>query len=90
MTRTAVAFLVFILPIAAIAQQQKLPNPDKVAPQYRDIAEQHRAEAIRREFCIDKAEKEKVLKRDLAPYVNQCTDALEKAQANAQRAKSGN
>ena len=39
---------------------------------------------------FDKAEKEKVLKRDLAPYVNQCTDALEKAQANAQRAKSGN
>lgn len=86
MTRTAVAFLVFILPVAAIAQQ-KLPNPDKVAPQYRDIAEQHRAEAIRRKFCIDKAEKEKVLKRDLAPYVNRCTDAIEKAQADAQRTK---
>jgi len=84
--RTAVAFLVFILPVAAIAQQQKLPDPDKVAPQYRDVAEQHRAEAVRRRFCVDKAQTEKVLKRDLAPYVNQCTDAIEKAEA-AQRTK---
>jgi hypothetical protein len=86
LTRIVVAFLVFVLPVATIAQQQKLPDPDKVAPQYRDVAEQHRAEGVRRKFCIDKAQTEKVLKRDLAPYVNQCTDAIEKAQA-AQRTR---
>lgn len=87
LTRTAIVFLVFILPVGAIAQQQRLPDPDKVAPQYRDIAEQHRAEATRRKFCIEKADKDKVLKRDFAPYVNRCTDAIEKAQAGAQRTK---
>jgi hypothetical protein len=85
--RIVVAFFGLVLPVAALAQQQKLPDPNRVAPQYRDVAEQHRAEALRRKFCLDKAEKEKVLKRDLAPYVNQCTDTIEKAQADAQRTK---
>jgi len=87
LTRIVIAFFGLVLPVAALAQQQKLPDPNGVAPQYRDVAEQHRAQALRRKFCIDKAEKEKVLKRDLAPYIKQCTDTIEKAQADAQRTK---
>ena len=39
-----------------------------------------RADLIRRAACTDKAEKDKVVKRDLASYVNNCMDAAEKAQ----------
>ena len=45
-----------------------------------DAAVKRLAQAIRRKACIDKADKEKVLKRDLATYINNCTDASEKAQ----------
>jgi hypothetical protein len=68
-----------MLPGAALAQ--KLPDPDKVAPQYHDAAEKRRVEIIRRKACTDKAEKEKVLRRDLAAYINHCIDAAENAEA---------
>jgi hypothetical protein len=74
--RIAIALL--ILPVAIPAQ--KLPDPEKVAPAYREAAEKRRADLIRRAACTDKAEKDKVVKRDLASYVNNCMDAAEKAQ----------
>ena len=76
--RIAIALLGIILPVATTAQ--KLPDPEKVAPAYREAAEKRRADIIRRTACTDKAEKDKVVKRDLASYVNRCMDAAEKAQ----------
>jgi hypothetical protein len=77
--RTVIALLGLTLPTVVLAQ--KIRDPDKVAPQYHDAAEKRRAEIIRTKMCTDKAEKEKVLKRDLAPYINGCIDAAEKAEA---------
>jgi hypothetical protein len=67
------------LPATALAQ--KLPDPDKVAPQYHDAAEKRRAHMITTKVCTDKAEKDKVLKRDMAEYINRCIDSAEKAEA---------
>lgn len=62
------------------AHAQNIPDPAKVAPEYRDYAQKRRAELIKRTACTSKATKEKVLRRDLAAYVVQCVDAAEKAE----------
>jgi hypothetical protein len=72
-----------ILPIASYAQG--IPDPDKVATKYRELAEQRREELIRQTACANKAYKEKIVKRDLASYINRCMDEV----AKAQQAKSG-
>jgi hypothetical protein len=77
--RTVLGLLGFILPAVVLAQ--KLPDPDKVAPQFHDAAEKRRTEIIRMKACADKGEKEKVLKRDLASYINRCIDSGKEAQA---------
>jgi hypothetical protein len=79
MRRTVVALLGLALPAAVLAQ--KLPDPDKVAPQYHDAAEKRRAHMITTKVCTDKAEKDKVLKRDMAEYINRCIAAAEQASA---------
>jgi CHAD domain-containing protein len=84
--RTTIAFLGLILPVAALAQQ-KLPDPDKVAPQYRQAAQKRREQVIRRMACILNADKEKVLKRDLAAYINHCMDFAEKTLFDSQKTK---
>jgi hypothetical protein len=75
LTRTAVALLALILPVGALAQ--KLPDPDQVAPQYREAAQKRREQVIRRMGCMLNADKEKVLKRDLATYINHCMDSVD-------------
>lgn len=70
-------FLALLLPVTALAQQTRLPDPDKVAPEYRDAAEKRRQQVIRRMGCMLNADKEKVLKRDLATYINRCMASLE-------------
>ena len=77
MTRMTIVMLVFILPAAASAQ--RVPDPDKVAPQFHDAAETRRAEIFRTKACTDKATREKVLKRDMAAYINRCIDARAEA-----------
>jgi hypothetical protein len=76
-TRTVAVFLLLLLPVAALAQQQKVPDPDKVAPEYRAAAEKRRQQVIRRMGCMLNADKEKVLKRDLATYINRCMDSVD-------------
>jgi hypothetical protein len=75
-TRTTAVFLALILPAAALAQM-KVPDPDKVAPEYRDAAEKRRQLVIRRMGCMLNADKEKVLKRDLATYINRCMESVD-------------
>lgn len=79
MKRTVIVLLGLILPATALAQ--KIPDPDKVAPQYHDAAEKRRVEIIHTKACTSQAEKEKVLKRDLAAYINHCIDDAQRAEA---------
>jgi len=60
----------------APAKAQKLVDPDKVAPEFREAAEKRRAEQIRQSECAKKADLEKVLPRDRTAYLNQCLEAL--------------
>lgn len=60
----------------APARSQKLVDPDKVAPEFREAAEKRRAEQIRQSECAKKADADKVLPRDRTAYLNQCLEAL--------------
>jgi hypothetical protein len=77
LNRTIIVLLGLMLPATALAQ--KVPDPDKVAPQYHDAAEKRRAEIMHTRACTDQAAREKVLKRDTAAYINRCL--AEKADA---------
>ena len=66
-------------PSAVLALENSI-DPNKVAPQYRDVAEKRQAELIRQRACQNKAEKEKIVKRDLSSYVVRCMDGAEKAE----------
>jgi hypothetical protein len=59
---------------------QKLVDPDKVAPQYRQEAEKRRAEQISQIACAKKATTQNVLPRDRTAFINDC---IGKAEAKA-------
>ncbi len=54
---------------------QKLVDPATVAPEYRDAAEQRRAEQMKQRECGLKADLAKVLVRDRAAFVLKCLEA---------------
>jgi hypothetical protein len=54
---------------------QKLVDPDKVAPEYREAAEKRRLEQIKLMECSRKADAAKVLPRDRTEFVQKCLDA---------------
>jgi hypothetical protein len=54
---------------------QKLVDPAKVAPEYREAAEKRRAEQIRQRDCAHKADVEKIIPRDRTAYLLQCLEA---------------
>jgi hypothetical protein len=74
----SVAITVFSLVFLAISLQpsfaQKLVDPDKVAPEYREAAVKRRAEQMKISGCNKKAELAKVLPRDRAAHVQHCLD----------------
>jgi hypothetical protein len=53
---------------------QKLVDPNKVAPEYREAAEKRRAEQIKVLNCTNKATAEKILPRDRTPYIEHCLE----------------
>ena len=57
------------------APAQKLVDPDKVAPEYREAAVKRRAEQIKMMDCNKKAEEAKVLPRDRAGHIQHCLDS---------------
>jgi hypothetical protein len=65
---------------AVPAHSQKLVDPDKVAPEYREAAEKRRAEQVRQRECALKADLDKVLPRDRTAYLNHCLEAHAAAQ----------
>ena len=64
------------------ASAQKLVDPDKVAPEYREAAIKRRAEQIRQIDCAKKADQAKVLLRDRTEHITHCL--AEEGQGTAQ------
>ena len=66
------AFMVLVL--APDVRAQKLVDPTKVAPEFREAAEKRRAEQIRQQNCAQKASQEKVLPRERIAFISHCID----------------
>ena len=78
-----ISFVVFVLALFPTLSFSLDKPISGLAPEFQEAAQKRRAEIARQTFCNEKAAKEKVMKRDLAPYVVSCMDKVEKAeQAN--------
>jgi hypothetical protein len=64
--------LVFVLSQPGFAQ--KLVDPEKVAPEYREAAVKRRAEQVKVLECNHKANEAKVLPRDRTAHIQHCLD----------------
>jgi hypothetical protein len=71
--RTVLISLYLTIP----AQAQKLVDPSKVAPEFREAAEKRRAEQIKQRDCARKADSEKVILRERADFIIRCLEATE-------------
>ena len=69
-----VRFVLILLVLTTTVQAQKLVDPSKVAPEYREAAEKRRAEQIRQQSCAKKADTEKVLPGDRIVFLNHCLE----------------
>ncbi len=67
-----VAIFLTISPQSGFAQ--KLVDPDKVAPEYREAAEKRRLEQIKLMECSRKAYVAKILPRDRTEFIQNCVD----------------
>jgi hypothetical protein len=56
---------------------QKLVDPDKVAPEYREAAAKRRTEQINQLACARKANTDNVLPRDRTSFIIHCLDEVE-------------
>jgi hypothetical protein len=73
----------FLLLLTTSAQSQKLVDPSKVAPEYREAAEKRRAEQIRQQTCAKKADSEKVMPRERTTFHINCLEVELAKQAEA-------
>ena len=73
MTRLLLATFV-VLAFAPDVHAQKLVDPSKVAPEFREAAEKRRAEQIRQQTCSQKAADEKVQPRERVAFLTHCLD----------------
>jgi hypothetical protein len=60
--------------IVSPSSAQRLVDPTKVAPEYREAAEKRRAEQIKQQECAHKADTEKVIARDRTAFLIQCLE----------------
>jgi hypothetical protein len=65
--------VVAIIPLSA-GHAQKLVDPDKVAPEYREAAVKRRAEQLKVQECSHRVDAAKVLPRDRTAHIQQCLD----------------
>jgi hypothetical protein len=72
---------------SAAGFSQKLVDPAKVAPEFREAAEKRRAEQLTQQSCAKKAADEKVMPRDRISFINHCIEAAGEKQPGAQDAK---
>jgi hypothetical protein len=56
------------------ASAQRLVDPNKVAPEYREAAEKRRAEQLALYQCSKKADDAKVTRRDRVGFINECLE----------------
>ena len=56
------------------APAQKLVEPDKVAPEFREAAVKRRAEQLKLQECNHKANEAMILPRDRAANIQHCLD----------------
>ena len=70
-----VAAALVSMSIASPSSAQRLVDPAKVAPEYREAAERRRAEQIKQQECAHKADTEKVIARDRTAYLLQCLES---------------
>ena len=56
-----------------------------IAPEYREAAQKRQAELLRQKFCTEKATNEKVVRRDLASFVLNCIDKIEKGERTIEK-----
>ena len=66
--------VLFSLPIVSPVSAQRLVDPTKVAPEFREAAEKRRAEQVRQQECAHKADAEKVIARDRTAFLLQCLE----------------
>jgi hypothetical protein len=71
--RVALLALIWATPSLA----QRLVDPSKVAPEYREAAEKRRTEQIRQRDCAKKADTEKVMPRERTAFLLHCLEAAE-------------
>ena len=71
--------------LATAVHAQKLVDPSKVAPEYREAAEKRRAEQIRQQTCSKKADAEKVMPRERTAFLNNCLEIELAKQSGAAR-----
>ena len=69
-----VAAALVSMSIASPSSAQRLVDPSKVAPEFREAAEKRRAEQIRQQDCAHKADTEKVIARDRTTFLLQCLE----------------
>ena len=65
--------VIAIIPLSS-SPAQKLVDPDKVAPEYREAAVKRRAEQLKIQECTHRIDAEKVLPRDRTAHIQQCLD----------------
>jgi hypothetical protein len=68
------ALVMIFVTWSGVSFAEKLVDPNAVAPEYRAVAEQRRAEQIKLFECSKKADAAKVLRRDRAAFVSECLD----------------
>ncbi|MEO6568292.1 MAG: hypothetical protein ABIO94_05975 [Opitutaceae bacterium] len=60
--------------LATNVHAQRLVDPSKVAPEFREAAEKRRAEQLKQQACAKKADAEKILPRDRLAFLNSCLE----------------
>jgi hypothetical protein len=63
--------------LTTTVQAQKLVDPSKVAPEFREAAVKRRAEQMKELACAKKAEDQKVVLRERAAFVNSCLETAD-------------
>ena len=72
--RYILAAALISISIASPSSAQRLVDPSKVAPEFREAAEKRRAEQIKQLDCAHKADTEKVIARERTTFLLQCLE----------------
>ena len=74
MNRLSLAVFAVLLLLPHEVGAQKIVDPSKVAPEYREAAEKRRAEQLRQLACAKKADQEKVMPRERTVFLSHCLE----------------